>query len=102
LIHFLPRINILSVFIYAYFWCKIMSITRTEMEEVLRDASRRGYFGTMGGGGNTGGGATGGGNTSGTGGGILDRAAEKVAGVLGSIGAEFYDSTKKVSDQNYN
>jgi len=72
-----------------------MSITRAEMMEVFRDAHRQGYFnGTGGGGGDRGGGDRGGNETSG-------KMLEGLGDVFKTIGAESYDTFKKVSNQNY-
>jgi len=78
-----------------------MSLSREDLLSVLRDASRAGYLGMGGSGGNTSnaqrevGGGSSGGFT------ILGDAATKLGSIIGTSGSELYSTFKKVSDQNY-
>ena len=77
-----------------------MTISKQEMEDVLRDAAKRGYF--QGSGGYSGGGAapSGGSNTTGATG-EANEALKKFGNVLGITAQEAYAGAKKVADQNF-
>ena len=77
-----------------------MTISKQEMEDVLRDAARRGYF--QGSGGSSGGSAaaSGGSNTTGATG-LANEALKKFVNVLGITAEEAYAGAKKVADQNF-